>query len=124
MENPIPFAESAGTRTFSLGYLHAKYASLLVAPIQLSADWSFSCVPLVETAADLRNLMTLALYAWLTWTVASVQPWKVVCELWHRLAGELITTIDVARVATVNIDYIVSCCSAVVRGPLEQWTWI
>ena len=32
-------------------------------PAQLSADWSFSCVPLVESISDPRNAASAALYA-------------------------------------------------------------
>ena len=87
VENPIPFSDSVATRTLSLGYLHAKYASLLLAPVQLSADWSFECIPLVEGLADPRNLLTLALYAWLLWTVMCIRPWRVAVELLTRLSG-------------------------------------
>lgn len=87
VENPIPFANSALTRTLSTGYLHAKYASLLVAPVQLSADWSFECVPLVEGLSDPRNLITAATYTWLLWTLCSIRPWQTVVELWQQLTG-------------------------------------
>lgn len=87
VENPIAYSDSALTRTLSLGYLHAKYASLLVAPIQLSADWSFACIPLVESLSDPRSLFTLALYAWLLWTAFSIRPWRVAIEVGTRLWG-------------------------------------
>ena len=36
IENPIPFSRSSLTRALTTGYLHARYAGLLVAPLQLS----------------------------------------------------------------------------------------
>lgn len=62
VENPIPFAASSLTRGLSTGHLHARYAGLLLFPAQLSADWSFACIPLVESLGDPRNLLTAALY--------------------------------------------------------------
>ena len=63
VENPIPFAEAALTRGLSTLYLHSCYALLMVFPAQLSADWSFSCIPLVESISDPRNIASAALYA-------------------------------------------------------------
>ena len=87
VENPIPFSDSAATRALSLGYLHARYASLLLAPVQLSADWSYACIPLVDSLQDPRNLLTAALYAWLLWTALATRPWRIALELWQRLTG-------------------------------------
>ena len=87
MENPIPFADSAAVRTLSLGYLHAKYGSLLLAPLHLSADWSFACIPLVHSWTDPRNLLSLALYTWLACSLLSIRPWALPPELWLRLQG-------------------------------------
>ena len=52
-----------------------RYMGLLLAPVQLSADWSFSCIPPVETLADPRNLATAALYLWLIWALLAARPW-------------------------------------------------
>ena len=62
VENPIPFEASLLSRTLSIGHLHSRYAGLLIAPAQLSADWSYACIPLVKTLSDLRNLSAAALY--------------------------------------------------------------
>ena len=50
MENPIAFAPSALTRALSVAHLHGLYAKLLAVPWQLSCDWSYACVPLVEVS--------------------------------------------------------------------------
>eukprot|EP00873_Tetraselmis_striata_P017239 jgi/Tetstr1/437503/TSEL_026182.t1 len=84
VENPIAFASSWETRWLTTGYLHAKYASLLVFPLELSADWSFACIPYVEELADPRNLMTAALYAVLLWLSIASQPWEILVELFGR----------------------------------------
>lgn len=63
-------------RGFELTYLHIiRYMGLLLAPVQMSADWSFSCIPPVETLADPRNLATAALYLWLAWALLAARPW-------------------------------------------------
>lgn len=89
VENPIPFAESRLTRVLSTGYLHARYFWLLVMPLHLSADWSFSCIPLVEACTDVRNLATLALYCYLLHTALAAQPLSLLRQLWGlaRLAA-------------------------------------
>lgn len=83
MENPIPFAGCRLTRVLTTGYLHARYAGLLLLPLHLSADWSFSCIPLVERLSDPRNAATLALYAYLAHTVLAAQPLGLVRQLWR-----------------------------------------
>lgn len=80
VENPIPFAEAWETRLMTTGFLHAKYASLLVLPLYLSADWSFACISYVESATDPRNLMTAALYGLLLWVLLSAAPWEILIE--------------------------------------------
>jgi len=88
VENPIPFANSRLTRALSTGYLHARYFWLLVLPLHLSADWSFSCIPLVEHWADVRNLGTLVLYCYFLYTALSAKPLSLLRDLWQaaRLA--------------------------------------
>lgn len=76
VENPIPFASSLLTRRLSIGYLHARYAALLALPVQLSADWSFECIPLVTDIWDPRNAATLVLYSTLAWLVVAGRPWR------------------------------------------------
>ena len=71
--------------------LPSRYMGLLLAPLQLSADWSFACIAPVEALSDLRNLATAALYAWLLWVLLSGRPWqarRLMCFsrmlwLWH-----------------------------------------
>ena len=60
-----------------LATVHLVRRGLLLAPVQLSADWSFSCIPPVETLADPRNLATAALYLWLLWVLLAARPWLV-----------------------------------------------
>ena len=64
-----------GVRTLSLKP-PSRYMGLLLAPLQLSADWSFACIPPVEALADPRNLATAALYAWLLWVLVIARPWQ------------------------------------------------
>ena len=88
VENPIPFAESALTRVLSTGYLHARYAGLLLAPVRLSADWSFACIPLVEALADVRSLAIAALYSALAWTALACRPGALLAQ-WTGLGSQL-----------------------------------
>ena len=82
VENPIAFAASPLARYLSIFHLHARYALLLVWPQHLSADWSFACIPLIETWDDPRNLMSLALYGFITLTVVLARPWELLRD-WH-----------------------------------------
>ena len=83
VENPIPFADPLTAR-LTTGFLHAKYFHLLLFPLHLSADWSFACVPYVQSLMDPRNAATAAVYAAVLWVVVSCKPWQVVA---HILAG-------------------------------------
>ncbi|KAF8071070.1 Tmtc4 [Scenedesmus sp. PABB004] len=74
VENPIPFAGSAATRLLSTAHLHARYAGLLLAPVHMSADWSFHCIPLVTRLGDPRNLAAAALYTYLAALVLAADP--------------------------------------------------
>ena len=76
MENPVAFAAGA-TRALSLAHLHAQYAWLLVAPVRMSADWSYRCVRLVTGLGDPRNLGSAITYVWLAWAALSGRPWRV-----------------------------------------------
>lgn len=82
VENPIPFAGSPLIRALSTGYLHARYFWLLLMPLHLSADWSFNCIPLVESVVDWRNLATLGLYCYFGYTAWSAQPLAILQQLW------------------------------------------
>ena len=44
VENPLPFAPAASTRALTTAYLHARYAGLLLAPVQLSGGWMHAAV--------------------------------------------------------------------------------
>ena len=80
MENPIAFSSSTLARYLSIFHLHARYAGLLVWPRRLSADWSFACIPLVETWSDPRNLLSLGLYIGLVLVGVMARPWDVIKE--------------------------------------------
>ena len=54
--------------------LPARYMGLLLAPVQLCADWSFACIPPVASLRDPRSLATAALYAWLAWVLVAARP--------------------------------------------------
>eukprot|EP01122_Echinamoeba_exundans_P009807 TRINITY_DN352_c0_g1_i1.p1 TRINITY_DN352_c0_g1~~TRINITY_DN352_c0_g1_i1.p1 ORF type:complete len:772 (+),score=74.37 TRINITY_DN352_c0_g1_i1:229-2316(+) len=62
VENPIAFAPQRLTRVLSMLHLHARYAWLLIFPHPLSADYSFNCLPLIESLSDYRNVFGFALY--------------------------------------------------------------
>ena len=83
MENPIPFAPPLA-RVLSTGYLHARYAVLLLCPVHLSADWSFACIPLVESVLDWRNAATLLLYAALAAALLQGRPWSILVDAWQQ----------------------------------------
>lgn len=47
-ENPIPFSDSSLERKLTTGYLHARYAGLLVAPVQVRAGRAFNRLAVFE----------------------------------------------------------------------------
>lgn len=77
VENPIAFADTLSTKIMTLLYYHVKYTSLLLLPIQLSADWSYACIPYVDTIFDLRNLLTLVLWLYMASIGINSKPWKL-----------------------------------------------
>lgn len=89
VENPIPFAQSVTTRILTTGYLHARYFGLLLFPVYLSADWSFSCIPLVEQLSDPRNVATVALYAYFVYVGLSAGPVAYLKQLWGAAKSTL-----------------------------------
>ena len=81
VENPIPFIPPL-PRLLTTGFLHAQYAKLLLLPTQLSADWSYACIPPVEHLMDPRNLATILLYTALVWALA--RPMSEMAQHVHR----------------------------------------
>ena len=62
LENPIAFAPTRLARGLSCAHLHAQYLFLLLYPINLSADYSFNAIPIVDSIGDIRNLHTIMAY--------------------------------------------------------------
>ncbi|KAL6077714.1 Protein O-mannosyl-transferase tmtc3 [Balamuthia mandrillaris] len=60
--NPLAFS-SGLTWFYSLLYIHFYYGWLLLFPYQLSADYSKSCIPLITSWTDPRNLLSISAYA-------------------------------------------------------------
>lgn len=61
-ENPFKFLVGL-SRVLSLNYLQVRYALLLLWPAELSAEWSYNCLPAVESLSDVRNIASLGLDA-------------------------------------------------------------
>jgi len=76
----VPAARSLCPLLYISGLLLARYMGLLLAPVQLSADWSFACIPPVASLRDPRSLATAALYAWLAWVLAAARPEQACAE--------------------------------------------
>lgn len=77
VENPLAFYPTRAQRLLSTAHQHALYAGLLVAPLRLSADWSFACVRPIGGPADPRNALSALLYAAAGWAVAAARPWRL-----------------------------------------------
>eukprot|EP00210_Caulerpa_lentillifera_P003807 g3636.t1 len=77
VENPVAFADTVFTKIMTMLYYHAKYTSLLLFPVQLSADWSYACIPYIQSIVDSRNLLTLGLWLYLIWTGLTDKPWNM-----------------------------------------------
>jgi hypothetical protein len=63
VDNFIPFLRSRSARLATTAAFHARYAALLLAPLQLSADWSVGCIPPVTHLTDVRLAAPALLYA-------------------------------------------------------------
>jgi protein O-mannosyl-transferase len=62
LENPIAFIEDPLLWAASNAYVHFKYFTLLVLPLQMSADWSFDCIPMITSLSDPRIIACVLLY--------------------------------------------------------------
>jgi protein O-mannosyl-transferase len=62
LENPFAFTHGAA-RVLTLMNVHLKYAQLAVMPLSLSADYSFNCIPPVDSLTDPRNVLSAGFYA-------------------------------------------------------------
>ncbi|KAF2077466.1 hypothetical protein CYY_001239 [Polysphondylium violaceum] len=62
LDNPIGKHPIYINRLLSNMYIHFKYLSLLLVPSQLSVDYSFNCIPLIESITDTRNIYSIATY--------------------------------------------------------------
>eukprot|EP00899_Mesostigma_viride_P019802 jgi/Mesvir1/27823/Mv07501-RA.1 len=63
VENPLAYQPSWFRTALGVVQLHALYFGLLLFPHPLSADWSFECIPLIESVSDVRILGPILLYA-------------------------------------------------------------
>eukprot|EP01025_Chloroclados_australasicus_P030257 TRINITY_DN3035_c0_g1_i9.p2 TRINITY_DN3035_c0_g1~~TRINITY_DN3035_c0_g1_i9.p2 ORF type:complete len:194 (-),score=7.09 TRINITY_DN3035_c0_g1_i9:568-1149(-) len=70
------------------GFLHARYFGQLVAPIWLSADWSYKCIDYVSHMEDPRNILTSGLYVFLFLIVMAAWPWLIAVEFLLTQTGE------------------------------------
>ena len=77
VENPLAFYPTRSQRLLSTFHQHWCYFYLLLVPLHLSADWSFSCVPPVESLADPRNFGTAVLYLCAAVLVLAAAPWRL-----------------------------------------------
>ena len=62
LENPIAFVENLHLRFLSNIFVHFRYFWLLLCPVSLSADWSFNCIPMIDSVTDVRNLLSISFY--------------------------------------------------------------
>jgi hypothetical protein len=86
VENPLAFYPTRMQRLLSTFHQHWCYASLLIAPVSMSADWSFSCVPPLESLADLRNAGSAFLYGSIVLFGLLARPWRLSREEGLRAA--------------------------------------
>lgn len=87
-ENPFarPFSESSWSYTASLLYLQAFYGKLLLSVSgDLCCEYSYNCIPTVDSVADPRNLGTMVFWLGLAWLVR----WAVLRHacFWQEQAG-------------------------------------
>ena len=61
-ENPFAFTNGT-TWVMSTAYLHGRYANLLVNPLaELCAEYSYNCIPAVQSVFDSRNVLSVLTY--------------------------------------------------------------
>ena len=77
VENPLAFYPTRAQRMLSTFHQHWLYLFLLIAPVHLSADWSFSCVAPVESYGDVRNAGSLFLYGSIVLVGLQTSPWRL-----------------------------------------------
>jgi hypothetical protein len=80
VENPLAFYPTLQERLLATMHQHWLYAYLMLAPVQLSADWSFSCIKPVADLSDVRNIGSLVLYASAIAVVLQAAPWRWRCD--------------------------------------------
>lgn len=61
-DNPAADSSSLLTRTLTFLYLPVFNFLLLVFPVTLSFDWSMGAIPLIESLADCRVILTIVFY--------------------------------------------------------------
>lgn len=96
VENPIMF--SSGIRKWlSLPMNHAKYLQLLVYPHTMSSDYSFDCIPLIESFSDPRNIYSVIAYVSLALVCA------IAIYTWSRPALMALATLLCTAFPLTNI---------------------
>ena len=83
-ENPFAFINGTLPKVLSLGYLQARWASLLIAPATLCAEYSYNCIPTVTSIADPRNAGTVLLVLTLGMLL------RIACFLGRRGGAQLL----------------------------------
>ena len=74
-ENPFKFLDGL-PRVLSYAYLQVRYARLLLWPSELCCEYSFDCIPAVESLSDARNLQSLGLLLGIGALITSLFHWK------------------------------------------------
>ena len=116
VENPLAFYPTRAQRLLSTFHQHWLYLFLLIAPVQLSADWSFSCVAPVESYGDVRNAGSLFLYGSIVLVGLQTAPWRLqrderLCA--RRVRAFVVLALLVAPfVPAANVRASVLCCLA------------
>eukprot|EP01107_Rhizomastix_libera_P005124 TRINITY_DN1835_c0_g2_i2.p1 TRINITY_DN1835_c0_g2~~TRINITY_DN1835_c0_g2_i2.p1 ORF type:complete len:779 (-),score=174.24 TRINITY_DN1835_c0_g2_i2:34-2370(-) len=81
LENPVAYTKGIYF-LLSCGVIHLKYMELLIFPTRLSSDYSFNCIPMVESIYDKRNILTGLMY--LSLFVLGVWLLRNFRKLWAR----------------------------------------
>jgi len=78
LENPVAFMPPGLPRILSIGWIQLYYGYLLVAPVEMSCDYSASCITLVQAPEDPRVI--------LIWAAAAVFSLFCLRAAWDGLA--------------------------------------
>jgi Flp pilus assembly protein TadD len=125
LENPLVAADPV-VRPATAGWVLAKYLGLFVAPVTLSADYSFNQIPAIAALSDARvlaaALLALAAAAALAGFVRDQAPWSIsvlaLLLFWLPVSN---TLVPIGTIMAERLFYLPSAPLCLLLGTLVGW---